>query len=116
MDPDQPTRRGMRGRAAGTTAVALMAALVGGGVVAVVEKTNGGSSALTTVTPAEVADAFLKANPSLKADDIAVTCDRKRLTEIRVCMSKEFGFRACPEVTQRACRLDKVVMPALRGS
>lgn len=69
-----------------------------------------------TVTPAEVADAFLKANPSLKADDIAVTCDRKRLTEIRVCMSKEFGFRACPEVTQRACRLDKVVMPALRGS
>jgi ribonuclease T2 len=68
-----------------------------------------------TVTPAEVTDAFLKANPSLKADDIAVACDRKRLTEVRVCMTKEFGFRACPEVTQRACRLDKVLMPALRG-
>ena len=68
-----------------------------------------------TVTPGEVADAFLKANPALAADDIAVACDRTRLTEIRVCITKEFGFRACPEVTQRACRLDKVVMPALRG-
>jgi len=68
-----------------------------------------------TVTPAEVADAFLKANPALKADDIAVACDRKRLTEVRVCMTKAFGFRACPEVTQRACRLDKVLMPSLRG-
>ena len=69
-----------------------------------------------TVTPAEVTDAFLKANPALKADDIAVSCDRTRLTEVRVCMTREFGFRACPEITQRACRLDKVLMPALRGS
>lgn len=69
-----------------------------------------------TVTPVEVADAFLKANPALKADDIAVSCDRKRLTEVRVCMTREFGFRACPEVTQRACRLEKMLMPALRGS
>ena len=68
-----------------------------------------------TVAPAEMAAAFLKANPALKADDVAMTCDRKRLTEVRVCMTKEFGFRACPEVTQRACRLDKVLMPALRG-
>ena len=68
-----------------------------------------------TVTPAEVTDAFLKANPALKADDIAVSCDRKRLTEVRVCMTRDFGFRPCPEITQRACRLDKVVMPALRG-
>ena len=68
-----------------------------------------------TVAPAEVAAAFLKVNPALKPDDVAVTCDRKRLTEVRVCMTKEFDFRACPEVSQRACRLDKVMMPALRG-
>jgi ribonuclease T2 len=68
-----------------------------------------------TVTAAEIADAFLKANPTLARDDLAVACDRKRLTEVRVCLTREFGFRACPEVTQRACRLDRMLMPAMRG-
>ena len=68
-----------------------------------------------TVTAAEVTEAFLKVNPTLSRDDLAVACDRKRLTEVRVCLTKAFGFRACPEVTQRACRLDKMLMPALRG-
>lgn len=68
-----------------------------------------------TVTPGDVTDAFLKANPALARDDIAVVCDKKRLTEVRVCLTRAFGFRACPEVTQRACRLDKLMMPAVRG-
>ena len=68
-----------------------------------------------TVSPAEVTDAFLKANPDLSRDDMAVACDTKRLSEVRVCLTKTFGFRACPEVTRRACRLDKMQMPALRG-
>jgi ribonuclease T2 len=68
-----------------------------------------------SVTPGEVTDAFLKANPSLTRNDFAVSCDNKRLTEVRVCITREFGFRACPEVTQRACRLDKLLMPAVRG-
>jgi ribonuclease T2 len=68
-----------------------------------------------TVTVAEVTDAFIKANPNLSRDDFAVVCDKKRLSEVRVCLTKAFAFRACPEVTQRACRLDKMMMPALRG-
>lgn len=67
------------------------------------------------VSPAEVTENFLKANPSLAREDIAVACDDKRLTEIRICLGKDMSFRACPEVTQRACRRDKVVMPAMRG-
>jgi ribonuclease T2 len=67
------------------------------------------------VAPAEVTENFLKANPSLAREDIAVACDEKRLTEIRICLSKDMSFRACPEVTQRACRRDKVLMPAVRG-
>ena len=43
MDPDASRRRGVRSRAAGTAAVALVAALVGGGVVAVVDGSGGGS-------------------------------------------------------------------------
>ncbi len=68
-----------------------------------------------TVTPQEVADAFLKANPGLSQSNFAITCDKKRLTGIRVCMSRDFSFRDCPEVTRRACRLDKMAMPAVRG-
>jgi ribonuclease T2 len=68
-----------------------------------------------TVTAADVADAFLKANPDLSRDDLAVVCDKKRISEVRVCLTKTFAFRACPEVAQRACKLERMMMPAVRG-
>src|SRR6478752_3650844 len=68
-----------------------------------------------TVTPDEVEEAFVKANPGLTRDAVAVTCDSRRLGEVRVCMGKDFGFRPCPEIDRRVCRRDKVVMPPLRG-
>lgn len=67
------------------------------------------------VTAADVADAFVKANPNLSRDDVAVMCDRKRLSEVRICLTRSFAFRACPEVTQRACKLERMTMPAVRG-
>ena len=69
-----------------------------------------------TVSAAEVTDAFIKANPSLSREDVAVVCDKKRLSEVRVCLTRTFAFRSCPEVTRRACKLDRMVMPAVRGS
>ena len=42
---------------------------------------------------------------------MAIACDRKRLTEIRVCITREFAFRDCDEVTRRTCRLGKMAMP-----
>jgi ribonuclease T2 len=68
-----------------------------------------------TVTPDEVEEAFVKANPGLTRDAIAVTCGSRRLSEVRICLGKDFRFRACPEIDTRACRRDKVVMPPLRG-
>ena len=70
----------------------------------------------TMVTAADVADAFVKANPNLSRDDVAVMCDKKRLSEVRICLTRSFAFRACPEVTQRACKLERMRMPAMRGS
>lgn len=67
------------------------------------------------VAPGEVAAAFRKANPGLRQSAMAVDCDRKRLTEIRICLNKDFSFRDCANVVRRACRLDKVAMPATRG-
>jgi ribonuclease T2 len=68
-----------------------------------------------TVTPDEVEEAFVKANPGMSRAAIAVTCDSRRLREVRVCMSREFSFRECPEVERRACRRDKLVMPPVRN-
>jgi ribonuclease T2 len=68
-----------------------------------------------SVAPAAVVDAFIKANSGLTTGGIAVDCDKKRLTEIRICMSKDLKFRDCPEVVKRACRRDQVMMPPVRG-
>jgi ribonuclease T2 len=68
-----------------------------------------------TVSPGVVAEAFVRANPGLSPANFMIACDRKRLTEIRVCIGKDFSFHDCSEVTRRACRLDKMVLPAVRG-
>lgn len=68
-----------------------------------------------TLAPGEAERAFLQSNPAMSSDGVAVTCDRRFLREVRICMTKELGFRACPEVDRRDCRLGKVVMPPVRG-
>jgi ribonuclease T2 len=68
-----------------------------------------------TVAPAEIEDAFIKANPGLSDAAISVTCNRTRLSEVRICMSKDLQFRACEELDRRACRRDQVTMPPIRG-
>lgn len=68
-----------------------------------------------TVAPNDIEEAFIKANPGLSSSAIAVSCDSKRLSEVRICMSKDLQFRACEEIDRRSCRRDKVVMPPVRG-
>jgi ribonuclease T2 len=68
-----------------------------------------------SVTPGAVEDAFVAANPGLSRAALAVTCDTRRLSEVRICMTKDLQFRGCPEVDRRACNRDKIVMPPVRG-
>ena len=72
-------------------------------------------SAAKTVAPATIEDAFIKANPGLSNAAIAVTCDSRRLSEVRICLNKDLQFRACDEIDRRACRRKEVVMPPVRG-
>ena len=69
-----------------------------------------------TVSPEAVADAFVKANPGLTRAEIAVTCDKTRLTEVRLCLGKDFTFHDCAEVAQHSCKRDTVIMPAVRAA
>jgi len=68
-----------------------------------------------TVTPNEVEEAFVKANAGLTPGAMAVGCDNQRLRDVRICMSKELGFRECAEVDRRACKREQVVMPPVRS-
>jgi ribonuclease T2 len=68
-----------------------------------------------SVTPHAVEEAFIKANPGLSAGAIAVGCDAKRLTEIRLCLSKDLRFRDCAEIAKRSCNREQLTMPPMRG-
>jgi ribonuclease T2 len=69
----------------------------------------------TTLPPAEVEEAFTRVNSGLQPGGIAVTCDGRRLSEVRICLSKDFSFRECGEIERRSCQRREVVMPPMRG-
>ncbi len=71
--------------------------------------------ATLTVTPDEIEEAFVKANPGLSRAAVAVTCGSTRLSEVRICMGKDLKFRECGEIDRRTCKRDKLVMPPVRG-
>ncbi len=50
-------------------------------------------------------------NPGMTTNAVAVTCEGKRLEEIRICFDKGLNFRPCPEVDRQACRRDTVILP-----
>jgi ribonuclease T2 len=68
------------------------------------------------VTPDAVIAAFLKANPGLTRAAIAIGCDSKRLSEVRLCLNKDFSFHDCAQVVHRTCRRDTIAMPAVRAA
>src|SRR5436190_12839690 len=68
-----------------------------------------------TIAPGDLEEAFIKVNPGLSSSAISVTCDSRRLSEVRLCLSKDLPFRACEEIDRRACRRDQVLMPPVRG-
>ena len=68
-----------------------------------------------TIAPGDLEAAFIKVNPGLSSSAISVICTSRRLSEVRVCLSKDMQFRACEEIDRRACRRDEVVMPPVRG-
>lgn len=68
-----------------------------------------------TVSPNQVEQAFIAANPDLSMNGIAVDCDGRYMREVRICMTKDLQFRSCAEVNARSCRARRLVMPPIRG-
>ena len=49
-----------------------------------------------TVSPDEVEEAFVKANPGLSRAGIAVTCASTRLSEVRICLTRDLQVPRLP--------------------
>ena len=76
------------------------------------------TDARTTVSPAELMQDFMAANPKLEPDMIVVQCGGagNRLKEVRICFDKSGDFRACGrnENQARLCRADRMYVPPVR--
>jgi ribonuclease T2 len=68
-----------------------------------------------SVSPNQIINAFVGVNEGLKPTGIIIDCDRTRLREVRICLSRDMTFRDCSPGPQRACRTENLVMPPVRG-
>lgn len=69
--------------------------------------------AMLTLAPEQVEDMFIKANPGLGADQIAVVCRGRYAAELRVCLSKDMKFTDCGKSVRDRCA-GQVMFPAVR--
>lgn len=61
--------------------------------------------------PDAVETAFRLANPGLRDNAIAVTCQSGRLSEVRICLTRDLRFRSCPAVDRSGCRAARLIVP-----
>lgn len=61
--------------------------------------------------PETVEKAFRLANPGLTNAAMAVTCSKGELDEVRICLTKDLGFRSCKTVDRSGCRATSLSVP-----
>jgi ribonuclease T2 len=73
-----------------------------------------------TLAPGDLVGEFLKSNPELKADMIAVYCagPGERLREVRICFDRDGKFRSCGknEKQSRLCSAARMYVPPVRSN
>ena len=74
-----------------------------------------GLSRTINVKPSVIEEAFIEVNPALDDTMISISCNKKRLREVRVCFDKDLNFRQCGRDVQRECRDNSIRMPPVRG-
>src|SRR5262249_1792375 len=70
-----------------------------------------------SVPPDDIKQAILDANPQLQSDMIEIACSRNLLRDVRICFTKDFTPRSCPqsELNRRLCSSRSVTLPPVRG-
>jgi ribonuclease T2 len=67
------------------------------------------------LSPRDIQQAFLSANANLKPTNVAITCVRGELVDVRFCLTRDLrAFAVCPSVTGRTCRSDSISIAPVR--
>ena len=68
------------------------------------------------VTPpaAVIEAAFMEANPTLKRNQITITCKAHKIQEVRICLTKDLELKACGYEVSRDCGLRDAGMGMIR--
>ena len=67
-----------------------------------------------TIAAPVIQDAFVKANPTLTADQVTVTCRQNHIQEVRICLTKTLTSRTCGPDVIRDCTLPRAELDAVR--
>ena len=65
-----------------------------------------------SISPQEVKNEFIQANPNLRVEELTVSCGNNYLTAVSMCLSKDLKPTACQNL--RDCRANVIRVPALR--
>ena len=67
------------------------------------------------LSPRAIQQAFIDANANLKPTNMAVTCVRGELVDVRFCLTRDLrAFATCPKVASRTCRSDSISVAPVR--
>ncbi len=67
------------------------------------------------LSPRAIQQAFLDANANLKPTNMAITCVRGQLVDVRFCLTRNLrAFATCPKVTARGCRSNSITVAPVR--
>lgn len=70
------------------------------------------------VSSSELKQDLLTANPALSSEAVAISCNRDKLRDIRVCFTRDFKPRSCGsgDMRRSSCPMDKIILPPSRHS
>jgi ribonuclease T2 len=64
-----------------------------------------------SISPQEVKNEFIQANPNLRADELTVSCGNNYLTAVSMCLTKDLKPTACQNL--RDCRANVIRVPRI---
>jgi len=67
------------------------------------------------LSPQTIEQAFIAANANLRPENMAVTCARGELVDVRICLSRDLkAFANCPKVAGHTCQRSSIAVAPVR--
>ncbi len=66
------------------------------------------------VPPRVIEQAFIEANPNLRADGVTVTCKDRQFREVRICLTKGLVPRPCTGTVAQDCPIENPLFAPMR--